>query len=109
MKRVVSKPTRIGKSKPGLLHVARRESATSRVAVPDSGNRDFGRKLADSSLQSGAGLVKTLLPEVNRPAESAPVWLSVLLAVSCSARRNGEQHLVRWFCEAGRATYTNQI
>jgi hypothetical protein len=107
MKWVEAKPTGKGKSKPEYLQVARRESATSTVAVPDSGSRDFERHLAEIPHFTGAGPIKTPFPEAYRPNEPVPIWFSVLLAVSCSAKRNGEQHSVRWSCDAGRATYTN--
>jgi len=56
---------------------------------------------------SGAGPVRTPLPEASRPAEPVPIWLAVLLAISCQARRNGENHAVRWDWVSGRALYTN--
>lgn len=56
---------------------------------------------------SGAGLVRTPLPEASRPGEPVPIWLAVLLAISCQARRNGENHAVRWDWVSGRALYTN--
>ena len=94
-------------SKPTQLHVARRENASDTVAFPDASSADFGMTLAETAFHSGAGPVKTPLPVASRPGEPVPIWLSALMAVSCSARRDGEQHSVRWSCVAGRATYTN--
>jgi hypothetical protein len=96
---------------PGCIHVARSEGASSRAVVSASGRASgrggHGKSPADSALYSGSGAIRTSLPEASRPGEPAPVWLSVLLAVACSAKCNGEQHSVRWSCVAGRATYTN--
>ena len=89
------------------MHVARREDAASPAALPSQGDADFDRDLAEIALHSGAGPIHTPLPEASRPTDPVPIWLSVLLAASCSAKRNGEQHSVRWNCVAGRATYTN--
>ena len=36
-----------------------------------------------------------------------PIWLAVLFATACEARRKGEIHAVRWDWVAGRALYTN--
>jgi hypothetical protein len=47
------------------------------------------------------------LPDVSRPDEPVPIWLAALLATSCEAQRNGENHAVRWDCVSGRALYTN--
>lgn len=39
---------------------------------------------------------------------SLPVWFAALMASSCQASVNGEDHAVRWDCIAGRALYTNR-
>ena len=44
---------------------------------------------------------------VGASSVASPVWLAALLATSCEARRNGENHAVRWDCVSGRAVYTN--
>jgi hypothetical protein len=41
------------------------------------------------------------------PKEALPVWLAVLVAAHCQATGNGDEHRIRWTCEAGCATYTN--
>jgi hypothetical protein len=46
------------------------------------------------------------LPEARR-GEPVPIWLDVLCASSCEARRNGGNHAVRWDWVSGRALYTN--
>jgi hypothetical protein len=51
--------------------------------------------------------VRTVLPEVNRSHEPVPIWLAVLEATPCEAKRNGEHHAVRWRWDSGRAVYTN--
>ena len=55
---------------------------------------------------AAAGLVRPQLPEA-RPGEPVPIWLAVLLATSCKAQRDGENHVVRWNWVSGRALYTN--
>jgi hypothetical protein len=37
-----------------------------------------------------------------------PIWLAALMASRCQVTVNGEDHVVRWDCIAGRALYTNQ-
>ena len=48
-------------------------------------------------------------PHSWRPSQVSPVpiWLAVLFATACEARRNGEIHAVRWDWVAGRALDTN--
>jgi hypothetical protein len=89
------------------LHIARRTITTSTVAKPNSGGGDSAADLSAVCLYSGAGPVRTPLPEASRPSEPVPIWLAVLLATSCEARRNGENHAVRWDWVSGRALYTN--
>ena len=89
------------------LHIARRTMATSTVASPHSGRGDPAADLSAVCLYSGAGPVRTPLPEPSRPSEPVPIWLAVLLASSCEARRNGENHAVHWAWVSGRALYTN--
>ena len=55
---------------------------------------------------ASAGPVRSQLPEA-RPGEPVPIWLAVLLATSCEAKRNGQNHAVRWNWVSGRAVYTN--
>ena len=52
--------------------------------------------------------IRTALPDAIRPAEAVPIWLAALLATSCEAQRNGENHAVRWNWVSGRALYTNK-
>jgi hypothetical protein len=81
------------------LRVTRRTMTTSKVANPNCG---------DSALHlCAAGPVRTPLPEPNRPSEPVPIWLAVLHATACKAKRNGENHTVRWEWVSGRALYTN--
>src|ERR1035438_7667477 len=88
------------------LHIARRTMATSTVTNPNCGGGDSADLSAVCPF-SGARPVRTPLPEASRPSEPVPIWLAVLLAVSCEARRNGENHAVRWAWVSGRAIYTN--
>jgi len=50
-------------------------------------------------------------PKVSYPrpetGEPVPIWLAVLMATTCQAKANGEDHDVRWDCVAGRAIYRN--
>ncbi|MCX6627529.1 MAG: hypothetical protein NTW28_07870 [Candidatus Solibacter sp.] len=87
------------------LHVARRTMTTSTVASPNSGYSPAG--LSAAFFHSGAAPVRTPLPEARRPSEPVPIWLAVLLATPCEARRNGENHTVLWNWDSGRALYTN--
>jgi hypothetical protein len=80
---------------------------TSSVASPNCGGGDSAADLSAAHLHSGAGPVRTLLPEASRPSEPVPIWLAVLLATSCEAQRNGENHAVLWNWVSGRALYTN--
>ena len=59
------------------------------------------------SRHSCAGPLPARLPEASCPGEPVPIWLAALLATSCEAQRNGENHAVRWSCVSGRALYTN--
>jgi hypothetical protein len=49
----------------------------------------------------------TMGSPANHPGEPVPIWLAVLQATSCEAKRNGEYHAVRWNWVSGRAVYTN--
>ena len=60
-----------------------------------------------ASRHSCAGPLPARLPDASRPGEPVPIWLAALLATSCEAQRNGENHAVRWNCVSGRALYTN--
>lgn len=55
---------------------------------------------------SGAAGPKVSYPRPDR-GEAVPIWLAVLMATSCQAQVNGENHDVRWDCVAGRAVYKN--
>lgn len=83
----------------------------STVVIPNRGGGGVpsgsAADLSAACLHSGAGLVRTPLPEASRPGEPLPIWLAVLFATSCEAQRNGENHAVRWNWVSGRALYTN--
>ena|ERR1019366_7414481 len=90
------------------LHIARRTMTGNTAAMPNRGGGDSGvAGLSAARLHSDAGLVRTPLPEASRPGEPHPIWLAALFATSCEARRNGENHAVRWNWVSGRALYTN--
>jgi len=76
------------------------------VAIPQRGS-DSAADRCKTYLHSIAGPVRTTLPEACRPVEPLPIWMAVLLATSCEARRNGVNHAVRWSLVSGRAVYTN--
>ena len=78
---------------------------TSKVASPNGG--DSALHLSAAGLHSISGPVRTPLPEASRPSEPVPIWLAVLHATACKAKRNGENHTVRWEWVSGRAIYTN--
>lgn len=89
------------------LHIARRTMTTSTVARPNYGGGDSAAEPGSECLHASAGPVRTALPEASRPGEAMPIWLAALHASSCEARRNGENHAVRWDWVSGRALYTN--
>src|ERR1035437_665174 len=89
------------------LHIARRTMTTTPVAGPNSGGGYSAADLSAACLHSGAGPVRTQLPEARRPSEPVPIWLAVLLATPCEAHRHGENHAGRWNWASGRALYTN--
>lgn len=89
------------------VHIARRTMTTSSVASPNRGGGDSAADLSAARLHSGAGPVRAQFREASRPNEPVPIWLAVLLATSCEAQRNGENHAVRWNWVSGRALYTN--
>ena len=91
MKRYQPETTGARTAEQSQLHIARQTMATGAAA---------GR-------HSGAGPLRALLPEASRPREPVPIWLAALLAASCLAQRNGENHVVRWNWVSGRALYTN--
>ena len=72
-------------------------------AVANSRRPGSQRAPSDSSGTAG--------PRVSYPrpdsGEPVPIWLAVLMATSCQAEVNGENHDVRWDCVAGRAVYKN--
>ena len=92
-------------AEPPHLRVARRTMTRSKVASPNCG--DSALHLSAAGLHSFSGPVRTPLPEASRPGEPVPIWLAVLHATSCKAKRNGENHAVRWEWVSGRALYTN--
>ena len=92
-------------AEPTHLRVSRRTMATSTVASPNCG--DSALHVRAAGLYPISGPVRTPLPEASRPGEPVPIWLAVLHATSCKAKRNGENHTVRWEWVSGRAIYTN--
>jgi hypothetical protein len=90
---------------PTHLRVARRTMTTSTVASPNC--VDSALHVRAAGLHSIGGPVRTALPEPSRPSEPVPIWLAVLDATACKAKRNGENHVVRWDWVSGRALYTN--
>jgi len=89
------------------LHIARRNMSISTMAAPDQGDGDFAAVYPDGGQHSGARPFRTALPEASRPGDPAPIWLSVLCAISCEAQKNGETRSVPWKLVSGRALYTN--
>jgi hypothetical protein len=89
------------------LHIARRTMTPSTLASANCGGGDSAADLSAACLRSAAARIRTPLPEASRPSEPVPIWLAVLRATSCQARRNGEHHAVRWSWVSGRALYTN--
>ncbi|MGA2269672.1 MAG: hypothetical protein ABSH44_14490 [Bryobacteraceae bacterium] len=56
------------------------------------------------------GLVRrsvAIRAEARSVGEVLPIWLAALVAARCQVNRNGRDHVVRWSCVSGRATYTN--
>jgi hypothetical protein len=94
-------------TEPVIVQSSGQAAAVAKVAPPDPDAGSSQREFPSVTSAVGAGPIRTPLPEANRPAEPVPVWLSVLVAARCSAKRNGEHHAVRWDCVAGRAVYTN--
>jgi hypothetical protein len=81
--------------------------STSNVAAPNRGEGDSATGFSEAGIPSSARPFRTALPEVSRPSEPLPIWLSVLQATSCEAQRDGKHHAVRWRVVGGRAVYTN--
>ena len=100
-------PTGARTAEQSKLHIARRTMAKGTVATPNRGGGASAADLSAARLHSGAGPVRAKLPEASRPGEPVPIWLAALLAISCEAHRNGENHAVRWNWVSGRALYTN--
>ena len=92
-------------AEPIHLQVARRTMATSNVAHPNCG--DSALQLCAASLLSMGGPVRTPLPEASCPSDPVPIWLAVLHATACKAKRNGENHPVRWDWVSGPARSRN--
>jgi hypothetical protein len=108
MKTYRSERTGASPAEQSQLHIARRTMTRRTLVMPNRGGGDpAAADLSAACLHSGAGLVRTPLPEASRPGEPLPIWLAVLFATSCEAQRNGENHAVRWNWVSGRALYTN--
>ena len=88
------------------MDIPRPAVAASAVVSPLRGGGDSVGGLRVPRPPASAGPLRAQLPEA-RPGEPAPIWLDVLCASSCEARRNGENHAVRWNWVSGRALYTN--
>ena len=89
------------------LHIARRPMSSSGVGSTDYGAGDAASQLPVACLKALPLPVRTALPEAKRSHEPVPIWLAVLEATPCEAKRNGEYHAVRWQWDSGRAVYTN--
>ncbi len=89
------------------LHIARRATAASGTEGPEYGPGDAASHKPVACLKAVPMPVRTGLPEAKRTHEPVPIWLAVLEATSCEAKRNGEYHAVRWKWDSGRAVYTN--
>jgi len=100
-------PTGTRTAERSTLHIARRSMATSNTAAPGHSDGDSAAGFPEAGLHSSARPFRAVLPEVSRPSEPLPIWLSALQATSCEAQRDGHYHAVRWNLVAGRAVYTN--
>jgi len=86
--------------------ISGRPTTTANVATPNHGGGDSAEPLPASRPPAIAGPIRWQLPEAH-PGEPVPIWLAVLLVTPCEARRDGENHAVRWNWVSGRALYTN--
>jgi hypothetical protein len=105
MKMYQLEPAEAGTAEQSHLYIARRTMTKSTVVSPNCG--DSALHLRAAGLHSITGPVRPALPEASRPSEPLPIWFAVLHATSCKAKRNGENHAVRWDWVSGRAVYTN--
>src|ERR1017187_2075210 len=99
------KPTGPRSAEQSRLHISDRPMPTNTVISPNRAGGDSAGDLPAARPRT-AGPVRSQLPEA-RPGEPVPIWLAVLLATSCKAQRDGENHVVRWNWVSGRALYTN--
>jgi hypothetical protein len=76
-------------------HDERRRGMTGKVASAYGGFRQVEARPAAPRGLGGVG------------AEALPIWFAALIASSCQARTNGQDHAVSWNCESGRALYRN--
>jgi len=88
------------------LDLSRPTMAAGTAANSLRGGGDSAGHLPVPRPLASAGHVRSQLPQARR-GEPVPIWLDVLCASSCEARRNGENHAVRWNWVSGRAIYTN--
>jgi len=63
--------------------------------------------LRATPLNANPGLRSGRCDQSKTGQEPLPIWLAALMATSCQASVNGEDHAVSWDCIAGRAVYTN--
>ncbi len=89
------------------LHIARRTTPSGSAESSDYKPGDSTAHQPVPCLKAVPLPVRVALPEARRHREPVPIWLAVLEATSCEAKRNGEYHAVRWKWDAGRAVYTN--
>jgi hypothetical protein len=89
------------------LHIARRPMRTSGAGRAAYGAGDPASHVPVASPKAISMPVRTVSPEVKRSREPIPIWLAVLEATPCEAKRNGEYHVVLWKWDSGRAVYTN--
>ena len=65
-------------------------------------------RLASTAARPGtSSLTPPALAENGGAGEPIPIWLSVLMAISCQAESHGSNHDVRWNRVGGCAEYTN--
>ena len=88
------------------LHIARRGPAARGMETSEYA-ADAASHQPVAYLKAVPMPLRTGLPEAKRTHEPVPIWLAVLEATSCEAKRNGEYHAVRWKWDSGRAVYTN--
>jgi len=88
------------------MHIVRRSMARTTMAYPERASETVNDTAAANL--PGASTLRPSFPDAQAPAAGYPIWFAVLMASSCLARANGENHAIRWDCDSGRAVYTNR-